>query len=85
MTEQETVRRQKLNEVSEKVNPYPERFDITHEIKAAKSLDDEVKDVRVAGRIVFMRQMGKLTFLAIRDINEKLQISIKKDIVGEEQ
>ena len=47
-------------------------------------LEDGTNNVRVAGRIVFMRKMGKLSFLKIRDLEGALQVSIKIDIVGEE-
>lgn len=84
LTEQEQVRREKVEKIREFCNPYPEKYEITHEIKDAKKLDDETKDVSVAGRIVFMRKMGKMSFLTIRDIEEKIQLSIKIDMVGED-
>lgn len=83
-TEQEQVRRDKVERIREFCNPYPERYEITHEIKDAKNLPDETTGVSVAGRIVFMRKMGKMSFLAIRDIEEKIQLSIKIDMVGED-
>jgi lysyl-tRNA synthetase class 2 len=85
LTEQELVRRKKLDEIKEYINPYPERFEITHELSEAKKLEDGVNGVRVAGRIVLMRKMGKLSFVSIRDIHGDLQLSIKSDMVGEEQ
>ena len=84
-SEQELVRREKVEELRKKINPYPERFEITHELKDACTLEDGIKHVRVAGRIVFMRKMGKLSFLTIRDIEGSIQISIKVDMVGEEK
>ena len=84
-TEQEQVRRDKIEKIREVCNPYPERYEITHEIKDVKDLEDGTTGVRVAGRIVFMRKMGKISFLTIRDIEGKIQLSIKVDIVGEEK
>ena len=84
-SEQELVRREKVERIREFCNPYPERYDVNYDIKTAKKLDDETKDVRVAGRIVFMRKMGKMSFLTIRDIEDKIQLSIKIDMVGEEK
>ena len=84
-SEQEIVRREKLNEIAKVCNPYPERYEITHSLKEASTLPDETKGVRVAGRIVFMRKMGKLSFVRLRDIEGDLQISIKIDLVGEEK
>jgi len=85
LTEQEIVRREKIEKISEVCNPYPERFEITHEIKDARNLEDGTNDVSVAGRIVLMRKMGKLSFLTIRDVEGDIQISIKVDMVGEEK
>ena len=85
LTEQEIVRRNKLEERGKVCNPYPERYEITHRLHEAELLPDETKDVSVAGRIVFMRKMGKLSFLRIRDLEGSLQISIKIDLVGEEK
>ena len=84
-SEQEIVRREKLKEIEKYCNPYPERYEITHSLKEASALADETKDVRVAGRIVFMRKMGKLSFIRLRDIEGDLQVSIKIDLVGEEK
>ena len=82
-TEQELVRREKVEEIRKVCNPYPERYDVNYTLKEAATLKDGTKDVRVAGRIVFMRKMGKLSFLRLRDIEGDLQISIKIDLVGE--
>ena len=80
-TEQELVRREKLKNIQ---NPYPDRFEINTEIKDARELPDGTIDVRVAGRIVLMRKMGKMSFLTIGDIGGKIQISVKMDMIGEE-
>ena len=83
-SEQELVRREKVEKIREVCNPYPERYEITHEIKDVKDLEDGTTGVKVAGRIVFMRKMGKMSFLTIRDIEGKIQLSIKVDMVGED-
>lgn len=85
LSEQEVVRREKVEKIREFCNPYPERYEITHEIKDVSSLEDGTTGVKVAGRIVFMRKMGKMSFLTIRDIEGKVQLSIKIDMVGEEK
>ncbi len=81
-TEQEMVRREKLSTIK---NPYPERFETNYEIKDAKELEDGVTNVSVAGRIVLMRKMGKMSFITIGDITGRIQISIKMDMLGEEE
>ncbi len=85
LSEQEIVRRNKVEEIRKVCNPYPERFEITHRLHDACNLNDGEKNVRVAGRIIFMRKMGKLSFLRIRDLEGSLQVSIKIDLVGEEK
>ena len=83
-SEQELVRRGKVEEIKKYCNPYPERYEVTHSLLEASKLEDGTKDVSVAGRIVFMRKMGKLSFLRLRDIEADLQVSIKIDLVGED-
>lgn len=81
LNEQELVRREKLQNIK---NPYPERFETNYEINEACLLPDETEDVRVAGRIILMRKMGKMSFLTISDIYGKIQVSVKVDMIGEE-
>ena len=81
LSEQEIVRREKLKNIK---NPYPERFEVNYELCDASQLEDGVTGVRVAGRIILMRKMGKMSFLTIGDIKGKIQISVKLDMVGEE-
>ena len=83
-SEQEMVRRGKLDSIREYCNPYPEKYELTHSIKEARELEDGVKDVRIAGRVIFLRKMGKLSFLRIRDIEASIQVSMQLDLVGEE-
>ncbi len=83
--EQELVRREKLLKIREYTNPYPERYEKTHSLREARILDDGTKDVRLAGRIVFARKMGKLSFVRIRDIEGDMQLEFKVDEVGEEK
>jgi len=73
----------KLDYVSSVTNPYPERFEKTHEICDAATLKDGEIGIRTAGRIMSVRKMGKLSFLTIADIAGKIQIAVKKDVVGE--
>jgi lysyl-tRNA synthetase class 2 len=83
-SEQELIRREKLNKITQLgINPHPDHFDISHELKDAADLPDGTQGVRVAGRIVAIRKMGKLDFISIRDIEGKLQLLLKKDLIGE--
>ena len=80
-SEQELVRREKVKNIK---NAYPDRFDVNYDIKEAMLLPDETENVRVAGRIILMRKMGKMSFLTIGDIEGKIQVSVKIDSIGEE-
>jgi len=85
LTEQEIVRREKLDSISEFCNPYPEKFKKTHTLKDAQNLNDGETNISLAGRIVFMRKMGKLSFIKIRDLEGAMQLELKIDLVGEEK
>lgn len=84
-SEQEMVRRGKLDSIREFCNPYPERFEVTHKLKDAKNLEDGLSDVSLAGRITFMRKMGKLSFVRIQDLEGSMQLEFKIDILGEDK
>lgn len=84
LSEQEIVRREKLEEIKKICNPYPEKYEKTHALKEAKNLDDGEENVSIAGRIIFMRKMGKLSFIRIRDLEGDMQLEFKVDILGEE-
>ena len=83
-SEQELVRRGKLDSIREYCNPYPEKYEITHSIKDARELEDGTQEVKIAGRVVFLRKMGKLSFMRIRNIESSIQVSMQLDLVGEE-
>lgn len=67
------------------INVRPDRYSITHSLKDARNLDEGVTGVRVAGRVMSKRKMGKISFLDLRDIEGRIQLCIKKDEIGEEQ
>ena len=83
-SEQELVRIGKLDTIREFCNPYPERFEVTHRLHDARNLEDGTSNVSLAGRITFMRKMGKLSFIKIQDLEGSMQLEIKVDVVGEE-
>ena len=68
----------------EGVNCYPERFAISHQLHEAVKLEDGTARVRVAGRIIAIRKVGKLTFCHLQDLLGRLQFSLKQDLVGED-
>ena len=75
-TNEVDIRRQKISAIQEQGEVvYKEKFDRTHTIKDARELA-EGTNVRVCGRIVFRRIMGKFGFMQIRDLLAKIQISV---------
>lgn len=79
------ARQDKLNYVKERVNPYPERFEKTHELCDFADVEDGTTKVRTAGRLMSMRKMGKMSFAHIADILGGVQLVAKRDVLGEEK
>jgi len=63
------------------VNPYPEKFDKQITVGAARNLDIDAVAV-TAGRIIGLRDMGKLAFAHIQDFSGKMQIVVRADELG---
>ena len=93
LPEQLKVRRAKRDRIiADGGQAYPVSVDRTHEIAAVKSAYDHLADgdetqdvVGVAGRVVFIRNTGKLCFAAIQDgAGERLQIMLSLAEVGED-
>ncbi|MCC6485799.1 MAG: lysine--tRNA ligase [Armatimonadetes bacterium] len=63
-----------------------ERYDRTHSLLHVHDKHEELADktVRVAGRVISMRAMGKATFFHLTDQTGRLQVYAKKDDLGEE-
>lgn len=74
---------QELNELD--VNPYAYNFDVDSYSKSIKDnfTDGEKQNVRIAGRIMAIRRMGKASFAHIMDREGRIQFYIRKDDVGE--
>ncbi len=93
-TEQEIVRIQKMQELKEKgIDPFGNAFDRTHKSLELKNLFEEKtkeelleinQEVKIAGRIMTKRDMGKLGFFHLQDRDGQIQIVINKRVVGEE-
>ena len=82
-------RRRKLADLREKnINPYPYKFDRTHMIGEARNNYDDLSSretvIRLAGRIMLKRKMGKAIFTDIHDMTGKIQVYVKLDNVGKE-
>lgn len=94
LTEQELVRRQKMEALEEKgIDPFGVKFkpeehskDIfdKYDDKSKEELAELSATTKVAGRVMTKRVMGKAGFLHIQDLEGQIQIYIKKNIVGDE-
>jgi lysyl-tRNA synthetase class 2 len=51
--------------------------------KSAAELEADKHEVRVAGRLVSLRLMGKAGFAHLQGSGKRIQIYVKKDVVGE--
>lgn len=93
-TEQEQVRRDKVNKIKELgINPFGHKYDVSD---FSLNIKDKYKDmsheeleelnahVSVAGRIMFIRKMGKASFLSIKDKLGNIQVYISINDVGED-
>ena len=94
LTDQEIVRREKATKIKELgIDPFGSRYDRT---AYSEDLKEKYKDIphddfenindcyKVAGRIMFIRKMGKASFFTIQDKKGKIQIYISINDVGEE-
>jgi lysyl-tRNA synthetase class 2 len=82
-------RRQKLANLRDKdINPYPYKFGRSHLIGEAREnfekLASDETEVRLAGRIMLKRKMGKAIFADIHDHTGKMQVYVKIDNVGKD-
>ena len=94
-TDQEIVRREKLEKLKELgLDPYGQKFDRD---AYAKEIKDKYQDIEhdefenindiytVAGRIMFIRKMGKASFFTIQDKTGTIQIYISINDVSEDK
>ena len=85
LTGEESARLEKLNVIKEaSVNPYPAKYNKLYTIEEAFNLE-EGEVVQTAGRLMLIRDMGKLCFAHIQDFTGKHQIAFKADEIGKDK
>ena len=94
LTEQELVRRGKLDKIREyNIDPFGHEYNVTIHAKELKEKysdieHDEFENINdkysVAGRIMFIRKMGKASFFTIKDKTGPIQIYISINDIGED-
>ena len=87
------LRLEKLKQIASLGQPaYPRKYDFTHAIpqvledysgRTAEQLADPRVDLRIGGRIMAIRLMGKAGFAHLQQGGKQLQIYVKKDAVGD--
>ena len=93
-SEQELVRREKLNKIRDwGIDPFGHKYDVTDyslDIKEKyaglnhEKFEEKNIMVRVAGRIMFIRKMGKASFFSLKDKLGNIQVYISINDIGEE-
>ncbi len=88
-------RREKLERIrSRGIDPYPARVERTHTAADAKAAYErwesegasgDTPAVSVAGRITASRDMGKASFMDVRDGTERIQCFLKRDVMGADE
>ena len=82
----ELQRQQKLSSIRELgIEPYGGRYENAEpaaQVRATYKQGDESQRGRCAGRIVLLRDIGKLIFITLRDSSGTIQIGISKQLVG---
>ena len=95
LTEQELVRREKMEALREKgIEPFASGFKPSaHSSDIVAEYDEKTKEelaeinapTSIAGRVMTKRVMGKAGFVHVQDRDGQIQVYIRKDTVGDEQ
>lgn len=64
--------------------PYAAKFDRTHMLEEGKELKDGT-GVHIAGRVMLLREMGKMIFATLQDHTGRLQVAWRADEISEEE
>ena len=87
-------RREKLQQLREAGNPFPNHFRRQHEAasllaqyaeKPAEYFDEHDVSISIAGRMMVKRVMGKASFCKVQDSSGQIQLFIQRDAMGLEQ
>lgn len=84
LSEQEIIRRNSMEQLRQMgIEPYPAAEYVTNafskEIKETFKDDAEPRPVRIAGRIMSRRIMGKASFMELQDSEGRIQVYISRD------
>lgn len=80
------VRKKKRDELIEQgINPYPATVSRSHTARAAAKLKDGTKKVSIAGRLMLIRDIGKICFAHIQDESGRIQIVFNQNEIDSQQ
>ena len=87
LSEQEIIRREKLTELQNMgIEPYPAaEFEITSSAQDIKQNYEEGKQVKLAGRLMSVRVMGKASFAELQDSSGRIQIYVQRDDISTDE
>ena len=90
LSEQEIIRRNSMNQLRQMgIEPYPAAEYATNafskEIKETFKDEDKPRQVRIAGRIMSRRIMGKASFMELQDSEGRIQVYISRDDICPEE
>ncbi len=85
-------RLQKLDDMrATGANPYPYRFDRTATLAELRAQHGTLEagteteiEVAIAGRVMLMRDSGKLIFATVRDRDDEVQLFVSKAVIGDD-
>ena len=84
----ELQRQEKLSRIKELgIDPYGNRYEGTkpaEDIKSGFKDDDTTQQANCAGRIVLLRDIGKLIFITLRDRSGTIQVGLSKKLLAEQ-
>jgi len=84
----EQQRQEKLSRIKELgIDPYGGRYEGSEpaeDIKSRFKEDDETQQAGCAGRIVLLRDIGKLIFITLRDGSGTIQVGLSKNLLGQQ-
>ena len=89
LNEQMQVRLDKMHKLEEKgLKPFGYRYEFTHRSGDVKenfdALAEAETEVKLAGRVMAIRGHGKTCFMDMQDKDGRIQVYVRKDVLGEE-
>ena len=89
LNEQMQVRLDKMHKIEEKgLKPFGYKYEYTHRSGDVKeqfdALSEAETEVKLAGRVMAIRGHGKTCFMDMQDKDGRIQVYVRKDVLGED-